>query len=87
MSTASQRRRDGRISAVIRSYQPSRIERDLLAQVYELAQRGLQDRSACLGERPRVVDQAADQLAAESAKHELLDQYADQHVDELEAVV
>ena len=31
MPTASQRRNDGRISAVIRSYQPSRIERELLA--------------------------------------------------------
>ena len=86
MPTASQRRNDGRVSAVIRSYQPSRIERELLAQVYDLAQNGMQDHAACLGEQPTVVDQAADRLAAKASQHQLLDQYAHQHVDELEAV-
>jgi hypothetical protein len=86
MPTASQRRRDRQIRAVIRSYQPSRIERELLAQVYDLAQHGIQDRSADFGEQPTVVDRAADRLAVEPAQHQILVRYARPQVDELEAV-
>ncbi len=86
MPTASQRRNDGRISAVIRSYQPSRIERELLAQVYDIAQRGIQDHSACVGECPTVVDQVDNGLAAESVQCQIVDHSTHQHVDELEVV-
>ena len=86
MPTASQCRRDGRISAVIRSYQPSRIERELLAQVYDIAQRGIQDHSACVGECPTVADQVDNGPAAKSVQHQIVEQSTHQHIDELEVV-
>ncbi len=54
--------------AVIRSYQPSRIERELLAQVYDIAQRGIQDHSACVGECPTVVDHSTHQAHQEGIR-------------------
>ena len=86
MPTASQRREDGRISAVIRSYQPSRIERELLAQVYDLANRGIEARSACVAQSPALVEQIDNDLAAKSARCQIVDHSTHQHVDELEVV-
>ncbi len=86
MPRVSQLRRDGRISAVIRSYLPSRIERELLAQVFDLAQHGIQDRSTCLGAQPAMVDQADNGLAAESTHDQFVDHSTHQQVDELEVV-
>ena len=76
MPTASQSRKNGRISAVIRSFHPSRIERELLAQVYDIAQRGIHDHSACVGECPTVVGQVNIGLAAESLQCQI-DAYCD----------
>lgn len=80
MPTVSKHTRDGRFSAVTRSYQASRIERELLAQVYDLAQHGFHHRSASLG------DQVAVPLVSVPSLHKVSDQYAHQPVYELEAV-
>lgn len=86
MPTASRQFSDARISAVIRSYQPSRIERELLAQVFDLAQHGIQDRSACLGAQPTTVVQADQVLADESMHDQLVEQSTHKQVEQLEAV-
>jgi len=45
--------------AVIRSYQPTRIERDLLAQVFELASQGANSQSDAPGSRQQPCDRAS----------------------------
>ena len=86
MPTASRQFSDARISAVIRSYQPSRIERELLAQVFDLAQHGIQDRSTCLGAQPTTVIQADQVLADESMHDQLVEQSTHTQVEQLEVV-
>lgn len=86
MPTASQARKDGRISAVIRSYQPSRIERELLAQVYDIAQRGIHDHPAHVDECPALVGQIDNELDAESVQRQIVALSTHQEVNELEAV-
>ena len=45
--------------AVIRSFQPTRIERELLAQVFELASQGVNSRSDATGRRQQPRDRAS----------------------------
>ena len=40
MNTAADSHQDGNRSAVIRHYEPTRIERELLAQIFDLVERG-----------------------------------------------
>jgi hypothetical protein len=86
MSATTKRSRDSKRVAVIRSYQPIRIERELLAQVFDLAQRGLSDGSAGAGGNHVAADQVADQRASDTTQHGLLDQCTGRQVNELEAV-
>jgi len=82
MSATTKRSRDSKPVAVIRSYQPIRIERELLAQVFDLAQRGLADGSAGAGAK----HVAADQRPSDMTQHGPLDQCTNRHVSGLEAV-
>jgi hypothetical protein len=71
MPTISRRREDGRISAIIRSYQPSRIERELLAQVFDLAEHPIQNSSVGLTEPSSEEDRASQSSASETFLNEL----------------
>ena len=88
-ATAHPRRNSDRI-AVIRSYRPIRIEHELLAQVFDLAQRGLADGSASVGGKLLAADQTADQAADERVRdrmqHGALDPGINRQVSRLEAV-
>jgi hypothetical protein len=86
MPTISRRREDGRVSAIIRNYQPSRIERELLAQVYDLAGRGIEAHSTCVVGSPALSGHVDNEHAAESLQRHILDQSTHQEVNELEAV-
>ncbi|WP_131282656.1 hypothetical protein [Blastopirellula marina] len=83
MSAIAKRSRDSKPAAVIRSYQPIRIERELLVQVFDLAERGLADGSASAGGK----QVAADPRASDMIQHDALDQCADRRVNGVEGVV
>ena len=53
--------------AVIRSFQPTRIERELLAQVFELASQGVNTQSDATGSR----QQPRDRSSQGTSEHEL----------------
>lgn len=86
MSAITKRSRNSKPVAVIRSYQPIRIERELLAQVFDLAERGLADGSASAGGKHVAADQAADQRVSDTIQHGALDQCTNRQVIGLEAV-
>ena len=86
MPTISQRREDGRISAIIRNYQPSRIERELLAQVYDLTRRGIEAHSASVVDSPALAGHIDNELAVASLQRQIVDKSTHQEVNELEAV-
>jgi hypothetical protein len=78
--------RDSEEIAVIRSYQPIRIERELLAQVFFLAEHGRSDGGHSAAGPRGIADQAADQRAAGPTQTGLLGQRTSELVNELEAV-
>jgi hypothetical protein len=86
MPTISRRREDGRINAIVRNYQPSRIERDLLAQVYDLARGGIEAPSTSVVVSPALACHINKELASESLQLQIVDQSTHQEVNELEAV-
>lgn len=86
MSATATSRSDSKRMAVIRSFQPIRIERELLAQVFDLAGRGLPPCSTCTGEQPADARQAADRRSDAPVQHGLLGQDTSQQVNEPEAV-
>lgn len=86
MSATTNRSRDSKRIAVIRSYQPIRIERELLAQVFDLAERGPSDASADAVGQTAAVDHATDLGSKDPAQLGLQDQRTSQQVNELEAV-
>lgn len=65
MSSTSQCHIDGRFNAVVRSYQPCRIERELLAQVFDLAKCAIQSRSEVLTESWSDADQVRNSAHSE----------------------
>jgi hypothetical protein len=56
-TTNNDRKRVG--FAVIRSFQPTRIERELLAQVFELASQGVNSQSDVTGSSQQPCDRAS----------------------------
>lgn len=86
MTARMKRGRDSKRIAVIRSYQPIRIERELLAQAFDLAQRGLSEGRAGVPGQCTVVDQTTDSTVNNSTQHSLLDPSAMQHANTLEEV-
>ena len=71
MSATTNRSRDSKRIAVIRSYQPIRIERELLAQVFDLAERGPSDASVHVGGQFASVDHATDSGSKDPTQHGL----------------
>ncbi len=78
--------RDSKSIAVIRSYRPIRIERELLAQVFDLAERGQSAGSRAAEGQSIDADQIDDQRTNPSAQRVLIDQCESPPLDELEAV-
>jgi hypothetical protein len=65
-TTVATRRHDS--FAVIRDYQPTRIERELLAQVFDLAQRGLTSGSTRPGAATTTVGTTRGSVVTESGR-------------------
>lgn len=86
MAARTKRGRDSKRLAVIRSYQPIRIECELLAQAFDLVQRGLSEGRAGVRDQRAVVDQATDSTVKNSTPHSLLNPSALQHAQALEEV-
>ena len=86
MPTAFPRRNDGRISAIIRSYQPSRIERELLAQVFDLAERAVQNSSVGLTEPSCKEDLASQSTTSKTFLNELEQPRSHYNADVLEVL-
>ena len=86
MSASAPRSRDSKCIAVIRIYEPTRIERELLAQVFDLAERGLPPRSACLEGQLVPVEQIADLSVDTLTQNGLVDQGIHREGNELETV-
>jgi hypothetical protein len=61
-STTNNDRKDVEF-AVIRSYQPTRIERELLAQVFELASQGVSSQSDATGSRQQPRARASQRMS------------------------
>jgi hypothetical protein len=59
MASASRSRNDGRFDSVIRSFQPSRIEHELLAQIYDIAHRGFEGCSERLIDLSTAMDEVS----------------------------
>jgi hypothetical protein len=86
MTKATNRQLDSKRIAVIRSYQPVRIERELLAQVFALAENGLTDGPSSDETLCEDADQATDPCVHHSSQHRLLDQHIRSQRVALEAV-
>ncbi|XZE52560.1 hypothetical protein SH139x_004270 [Planctomycetaceae bacterium SH139] len=86
MAKPAKLKTDSQSIAVIRSYHPIRIERELLAQVFDLAERGCSagnSRAAKLGLDTDAVD---GQGSGPSTQHDFGAQSVPQQRDQLEAV-
>lgn len=86
MTRTTNRQLDSKRFAVIRSYQPVRIERELLAQVFALAESGLSGGPSGNETLCEDADQAIDPCVQHSSQHRLLDQHLRSQCIGLEAV-
>lgn len=77
---------DSQSIAVIRSYHPIRIERELLAQVFDLAERGCSAGNSGVAKPGLDADAISDQRTEPSTQHDFGAQSVSQQRDQLEAV-
>lgn len=87
MVHTDKRSRDSKPIAVIRSYHPIRIERELLAQVFDLAERGQSVGSRGAEGQSLAMDQIdSPRTIPSKQRSSIAPQDASQQRDELEAV-
>ncbi|TWU19232.1 hypothetical protein [Allorhodopirellula heiligendammensis] len=77
---------DSQSIAVIRSYHPIRIERELLDQVFDLAERGCSAGNSGVARLRLDADTIDDQRTEPSKQHDFGAQSVPQQRDQLEAV-